>query len=464
MKKCSLLLFSLLVSLFFVVACNHSNKGNEANKDNEGTESDAPLSPEVVSIEEAKTIIEKHKGNKNFVILDVRTDGEFKEGYLQGHLYTEDTEDDDLAGVVQHDFYAPDFDQWISTLDKAKRYLIHCRTQVRSKVAFDKMKALGFKKIQYMYGGYTDWAKAYPNQLRKPKYELAVDIQIKCDKIKTKDTIKFDFLVTNLQGDPLRKAELEAKVMSDNTEVEKTSLKTGNDGTTTHTFDATGKTKGTYRLVCTGTHKSTEGADYKPVEAYYYFEVADQDEAVSGSKDEIATNDEIGLTAKVIEKFYNRNVYGYQVYDNTATAVSLGKSVNKDKPTLLILFSPLCGGCMVKAQELDKYKLDSINLLPVLTSIDESDLQAEIKKNEKKLKDDFHLDSMVPLALYDAKDKIWGSRFNFLVTPIFILINKEGQIKDIIYQFEKGEKEEVFIQKLLKKMETKFGLSQFTTK
>jgi len=459
MKKINLLLCSLLVSLFFVTACDHSNKKPEDPKPapNPGPNIDDPLKPEKVTIEEANTIIEAHKGNKDFVILDVRTDAEFKEGYLQGHLYTEDTDDNDPAGVLQHDFYDPNFDQWILTLDKAKRYLIHCRTDKRSEKAFNKMKAAGFKKIQYIEGGYTAWAKKYPNKLRKPEFDLAVDIQIKGDKIKTTGEIKFDFLVTNLQGDPLRKAKLNAKIVLDATDVETKEVEMGNDGKNTYTFNAAGKTKGAYRLICTVAHKSTEGVDYKPAEAHYYFDVAEQDVAVSGSEDDIATDDVV--SSEVRKKFYNRNIYGYKAYNSKEEVVTLGKSIDKTKPTLLILFSPLCGGCMVKAQELDKYKLDSINLIPTITSVNEDNLKEGIAQTEKQLKDDFNLGSMVPSALYDAKDKIWFSRFKFNVTPIFILINKEGQIKDIVYGSN-----EMKVETLLNKMETKFGLPKFVKK
>lgn len=456
MKKFSLFLCSLLVSLAIVTACNHSNSKDK----DKPSQNDEPLSPEAVSTDEALAIIEQNKGNKDFVILDVRTDAEFKEGYLKGHLEVSEEEENDHyhGGVLQHNYYADDIDQWLSSLDKGKRYLLYCRTNVRSEKSFNKLKAAGFKKIQYILGGYTKWANE-KKPTEKPEYEKALDIHIVGDKIKTNSTIKFDFTTTNLVGDPLRKAKISLQVLFNGAEVAKEELVMDNDGKKTYTFDATSKTKGQYRLICKGTHEDANKDEYKPVEAYYYFEVAEADEAVTGNAGDIKITDDV--TSEMAEKFYNRNIYGYKAYNRDEQAVSLESSVkDRSKPTLVIFFSPLCGGCMTKAQELVKYNLDSITVIPILTSIDESKLKDEIKKNEKMLKDDYHLDELVPSALYDAKDKIWGSRFKFNSTPKFVLINKEGQVKNIIH----GGNDMSVENDLLKKMAEMFNLPAFQKK
>ena len=456
MKKISLFLCSLLVSLAIITACNHSNSKDK----DKPSQNDEPLSPEAVTTDEALAIIEQNKGNKNFVILDVRTDAELKEGYLKGHLEVSEEEENKHphGGVLQHNFYADDIDQWLLGLDKGKRYLLHCRTDVRSKKSFEKLKAAGFKKIQYMLGGYTKWANE-GKPIEKPEYEKVLDIRVVGDKIKTNSTIKFDFATTNLDGDPLRKAKISLQVLFNGTEVEKKELKTDNDGKETYTFNATSKERGRYKLVCKGTHKDANGDEYKETEAYYYFEVAEADEAVTGDSNDIKITDDV--TSEMAKKFYNRNIYGYKAYNRDKQAVSLESSVkDPSKPTLVIFFSPLCSGCMTKAQELVTYNLDSITVIPVLTSINEEDLENEIKSNEKMLKDKFHLDDLVPSALYDAKDKIWFSRFKFKSTPKFVLINKEGQVKNIIH----GGNDMSVENDLLKKMAEMFNLPAFQKK
>lgn len=452
MKKRSLLLCSLLVSLIVAVACNHSNQ-EESLK-------------EMVTIEEAKVIIAENKGNENFVLLDVRTNAEFKEGYLEGHLEDPDVSEEDpykkQKGVLQYDYYDKDFASWILGLDKAKRYLVYCRTQNRAKKAFDILKDKGFKKIQYMYGGYTAWSKANRTDssygIVKLPYEKAVDVLITGDKIKTNSTIKFDFLATNLDGDPARHAKLSLKILSpSDVEIATQELKAGDDGKVSHIFDLTGKSQGKYKLVCNATHKDSEGGDYKPVEALYYFEVAAQDEVVSGSATEIQVDPKDIKGIARAKKFYNRNIYGYQVRNRENKVVTLEKSVDSSKPTLVLFFSTKCQGCMKKSQELIKYKLDNINLIPIITSLDLTKLETEIAKTEKDLKDEYGLGSIINITLYDAENGIWGSRFKFGETPQFVLINKEGQVKNIM----DGD---VTIKAILDEMQTKFNLPAFELK
>ena len=79
---------------------------------------------------------------------------------------------------------------------------------------------------------------------------------------------------------------------------------------------------------------------------------------------------------------------------------------------------------------------------------------------ENALKNTYNLNDLVPIALYDVKDDIWFARFKFTATPQFVLINKEGQIKDIIY----GGAEGVTMETILKKMATKFSLPTFELK
>lgn len=413
---------------------------------------------------------------KNFVILDVRTNAEFKEGYLEGHMPepeeqltppTNPTEEelfDMQRGVLQHDIYdGANFDTWLTNRDKEKRYLLYCRTDKRSEKAFQKLKAAGFKQIQYMRGGYTKWANE-DKPVIIPNYKKALDVLIKGNKIKTKDSIKFDFHVTNLTDDPIRKGKLSAKIVSVanlNTDIHTESLETNNTGDATYTFQKGSNANGKYRLICTATHKYKDKNkvehDYIQGVAYYDFEIADEDKEVSGSPTEITIEDDIKDT--IANKFYNRNIYAYKVYNAKKELITLQDKVDASKPTLVILFSPLCGGCMTKAQDLIKYKLDPITVIPVITSVEKDKLDTQIPSTEKDLKDTYKLDEFVPHELYDCEDEIWGTRFKFKSTPKFILINTDGQIKDIIYGSETFK-----IETLIQKMQDKFSLPAFEKK
>ena len=96
-----------------------------------------------ISAKEAANLIEKRKGDSNFVILDIRTPREFKSGHL--------------SNAVLIDFYSRAFAEKLSRLDKKKAYLIYCRTGNRSTqslVLFDKLK---FEKIYHMANGIRGW-------------------------------------------------------------------------------------------------------------------------------------------------------------------------------------------------------------------------------------------------------------------------------------------------------------------
>lgn len=471
MRKFSLFLCSLLVSLAIITACNHSNS-KDKDKPNPGQNDE--LLKEMVTVQEAKVIIEENKNNENFVLLDVRTDAEFSEGYLVGHLPEVDDSETDLfkkqRGVLHHDRYAEDFASWLSTLDKSKRYLAYCRTDKRSKYAFDILKSLGFKRIQYMQGGYTKWATSGAGyKVHRPPYKKAVDVQIVGDKLKTNSTIKFDFLVTNLDDKPLRHAKLSLKVIpyAGGAAIETKEDKTGDDGKFTWTFDATSKAKADYKLVCEVTHKDSEGNDYEGVEAYYYFSIADADVAVTGNSNEIKPDKDDDKGEARAKKFYNRNIYGYKAYDSDKKIATISEKINPLKPTLMLFISTACGGCMDKAKDLVKYNLDAITVVPILTSVIKYEDAKKIEEIEKKineiqneLKNTYGLSELIPNALYDAKDFIWDSRFKFGVTPQFVLINKDGQIKDIIY----GGAEGVTMKSILDVMSTKFNLPPFVLK
>jgi rhodanese-related sulfurtransferase len=98
--------------------------------------------PQRVGVDE----FDKLRANKEAVVLDVRTEKEFKAGHIPGALNV--------------DFKAADFDQQVGKLDKNKTYLVHCAGGVRSASASKKMEAAGFKSIYDLAPGFKGWEKA----------------------------------------------------------------------------------------------------------------------------------------------------------------------------------------------------------------------------------------------------------------------------------------------------------------
>lgn len=79
----------------------------------------------------------------DFVLLDVRTPGEYNKGHIQG------------AKLL--DYYHRDFLKRLKTLDREKNYLLYCRTGNRSGRTLTVMGKLGFKRAAHLAGGIVAW-------------------------------------------------------------------------------------------------------------------------------------------------------------------------------------------------------------------------------------------------------------------------------------------------------------------
>jgi rhodanese-related sulfurtransferase len=96
-----------------------------------------------VSPKEASALIEKHKGDSDFIILDIRTPGEYQSGHIEKSIMI--------------DFYSKTYAEEVNRLDKAKTYLIHCRSGNRSTRSMALFKKLQFEKIYHLSSGINGW-------------------------------------------------------------------------------------------------------------------------------------------------------------------------------------------------------------------------------------------------------------------------------------------------------------------
>ena len=92
---------------------------------------------------EAAPLIEQHRDDPGFVIIDVRTPAE----YQQGHI----------AGARLIDYYSSDFQRSLERLDKAKTYLFYCRSGNRSGRTMKMIAGMGFEKVYHLVGGIRQW-------------------------------------------------------------------------------------------------------------------------------------------------------------------------------------------------------------------------------------------------------------------------------------------------------------------
>ena len=82
---------------------------------------------------------------KNTVILDVRAPRELKAGKIKG--------------AKNINFNGEQFQQQIEKLDKSKKYLVYCRSGMRSAHASSKMAKIGIEEVFNLKGGYMMWSR-----------------------------------------------------------------------------------------------------------------------------------------------------------------------------------------------------------------------------------------------------------------------------------------------------------------
>lgn len=84
------------------------------------------------------------KQDENAVILDVRTEGEFIEGFIP-----------DAINIDIHK--GQGFIYQLEELDKTKNYYVYCRSGARSEQACNVMNQLGFENAYNLVGGIMQW-------------------------------------------------------------------------------------------------------------------------------------------------------------------------------------------------------------------------------------------------------------------------------------------------------------------
>lgn len=131
-------LLSVLVISFGLLLSTHGAENPAA--------APAKPAPEIkmkrVSVEE----FAKLRADTNNVVLDVRTEKEFKAGHI--------------PGAVNIDVNAPDFEKQVGKLGTNKTFLVHCAAGVRSRRACGKLDAAGFQNLIDLAPGFNGWEKA----------------------------------------------------------------------------------------------------------------------------------------------------------------------------------------------------------------------------------------------------------------------------------------------------------------
>ena len=83
---------------------------------------------------------------EDLVVLDIRTPEEFAAGHL--------------AGAINIDYYASDFESQLSGLDLDVPYVMYCNSGNRSGNTLPLMDSLGFSEVYELDGGIQAWLAA----------------------------------------------------------------------------------------------------------------------------------------------------------------------------------------------------------------------------------------------------------------------------------------------------------------
>ena len=124
----------ILITLLFLYAFSislYSCSENQAEKN--------------ITSTQAKKLIEENKNNPDFIILDVRTPGEYSSGYIEN--------------AVNIDYKSGNFKEEVNKLDKDNVYLVYCGSGRRAAGSIDIMEKLGFNNL-YNIGGVVQWKEA----------------------------------------------------------------------------------------------------------------------------------------------------------------------------------------------------------------------------------------------------------------------------------------------------------------
>ena len=96
-----------------------------------------------ITASDAHALIDDRKDTPDFVILDVRTEAEYLERYIENALNI--------------DYRGEDFYGRLDELDRDDTYLLYCRSGRRSRRALEIMKELGFRSIYHLSKGFMSW-------------------------------------------------------------------------------------------------------------------------------------------------------------------------------------------------------------------------------------------------------------------------------------------------------------------
>lgn len=137
--------YLILLGSLLVGACSNQPKTNNTTTPNTTISATTEASAKVINLVDANTF-KSNMAAAPGVLLDVRTPGEYKKGFIEG------------ARLL--DIFSDEFDAELNKLDRNATYYVYCASGGRSAECTEKMEGLGFKKIIELDGGMGAWRNA----------------------------------------------------------------------------------------------------------------------------------------------------------------------------------------------------------------------------------------------------------------------------------------------------------------
>lgn len=142
------IIYTIALGAFLTVACSNSKP---ATSDNQSATANATSTQNLTDTGTVFKVISAAEfgdkiANQPGVILDVRTPGEYKKGFIKdARLF---------------DIFSDNFDAELNKLDRNATYYVYCASGGRSAECAEKMQTLGFKKVYDLDGGMGAWRNA----------------------------------------------------------------------------------------------------------------------------------------------------------------------------------------------------------------------------------------------------------------------------------------------------------------
>ncbi|QSF13423.1 rhodanese-like domain-containing protein [Mycoplasma sp. Mirounga ES2805-ORL] len=451
MSRWNLKLLSIApISLLSIVpialsgSCSNDKKGNSKkivdplDKSNSSTNF-----IKSVSTDEAQEIIAKNKNNDDFVLLDVRTQGELDEQYIDG--------------MINIDYRNPDFKRLINQLNKKKTFLVYCRTQNRSHAAANIMKELGFEKVYWMDGGITKWLHENKPVINVNAHKKTLSISSNKNTFLISDDVEF---LVNLDGSNITESEFtfELKDENDNLIAKDSKVFQNKFSTSLKSIFGEGLTlqENKQYSLWIKCEKLTNTND-----ALFKFSISKSPSTnpefeaykSKGAYDHISKHPSLEVNEDFIRNNFGHNVFQYKATNIQKEEKTIDNLVDKEKNTIVLFASPTCSSCMNCLVTLSKFDLSKFNYVKILTSV--SDNVDEFLSLSKESFKEMNISSELDNSLLDNKDLIWKTKFNFSTTPKMLLVNKFGNVVNAIDSLSENNFEQDFIDVLDKTFDIK---------